>query len=43
MDDLKNQALKIKQDPIREVGTYEGEANIHKGVRATFTIEVVGE
>ncbi|MBU2019221.1 MAG: 50S ribosomal protein L9 [Bacteroidetes bacterium] len=41
--DIDRKALKIKQDPIREVGSYEGEANIHKGVRATFKIEVVGE
>lgn len=41
--DIDRKALKIKEDPIREVGTYEAEANIHKGVRAAFKIEVVGE
>lgn len=41
--EIDRKALKIKQDPIREVGTYEGEANIHKGVKATFKIEVIGE
>lgn len=41
--DIDRKALKIKQDPIREVGTYEAEANIAKGVSATFNIEVVGE
>ena len=41
--DIDRKALKIMQDPIREVGSYEGEANIHKGVKAAFKIEVVGE
>jgi large subunit ribosomal protein L9 len=41
--DIDRKALKIKEDPIKEVGTYEGEANIAKGVKATFKIEVVGE
>jgi len=41
--DIDRKALKIKLDPIREVGSYEAEANIHKGVKAIFTIEVVGE
>ena len=41
--DIDRKALKIKQDPIREIGTYSAEANIHKGVSAEFTIEVVSE
>lgn len=41
--DIDRKALKIKEDPIREVGTYEAEAHIHKGVKATFSLEVVGE
>lgn len=41
--DIDRKALKIMQDPIREVGTYEGEANLHKGVKAAFNIEVVSE
>jgi large subunit ribosomal protein L9 len=35
--------LKIKDEPIREVGTYEASANLHKDVKATFSFEVVGE
>lgn len=41
--DIDRKSLKIKEDPIKEVGTYEAEANIHKGVKATFTLEVIGE
>jgi large subunit ribosomal protein L9 len=35
--------LKIKEEPIKEVGTYEAEANLHKGIKPTFKFEVVGE
>jgi len=41
--DVDRKALKIKEDPIREIGTYEAEANIAKGVKAVFKIEVVSE
>ena len=41
--DIDRKALKIQNDMIKEVGSYEVDANIAKGVKATFKIEVVGE
>ncbi len=41
--DIDRKSLKIKDEPIREVGTYEAEANLHKGVKPSFSFEVVGE
>lgn len=41
--DIDRKALKIKEDAIKEVGIYDAEANIAKGVKALFKIEVVGE
>jgi len=41
--DIDRKALKIKEDMIKEVGTYDVDANIAKGVIASFKIEVVGE
>jgi len=41
--DVDRKSLKIKEEPIREVGTYEATANLHKDVKATFSFEVVGE
>ncbi len=41
--DIDRKSLKIKDEPIREVGSYEAEANLHKGVKPTFKFEVVGE
>lgn len=41
--DVDRKSLKIKDEPIREVGTYEASANLHKDVKATFSFEVVGE
>jgi large subunit ribosomal protein L9 len=41
--DIDRKALKIKEEMIKEVGTYDVEANIAKGVTAAFKIEVVGE
>lgn len=41
--DIDRKSLKIKDEPIREVGTYEASANLHKDVKATFNFEVVGE
>lgn len=41
--DIDRKALKIKEDIIKEVGTYDVDANIAKGVMASFKIEVVGE
>lgn len=41
--DIDRKSLKIKDEPIREVGTFEAEANLHKGVKPVFKFEVVGE
>ncbi len=41
--DIDRKSLKIKDEPIREVGTYEAEANLHKGVKPSFSFEIVGE
>ena len=41
--EIDRKSLKIKEEPIREIGTYEATANLHKDVKATFSFEVVGE
>jgi large subunit ribosomal protein L9 len=41
--DIDRKSLKIKEEPIRELGTFEAEANLYKGVKQTFKIEVVSE
>ncbi|MBL1281518.1 MAG: 50S ribosomal protein L9 [Fluviicola sp.] len=41
--EIDRKSLKIKEEPIREVGSYEATANLHKEVKATFSFEVVGE
>lgn len=41
--EIDRKSIKIKEEPIREVGSYEAIANLHKEVKATFTFEVVGE
>jgi large subunit ribosomal protein L9 len=41
--DIDRKSLKIKDEPIKEVGTYDAEANLHKGVKPTFKFEVIGE
>ncbi len=41
--DIDRKSLKIKNEPIKEVGSYEAEANLHKGVKPTFKFEVIGE
>lgn len=41
--DIDRKSLKIKDEPIKEVGTFEAEANLHKGVRPVFKFEVIGE
>lgn len=41
--DIDRKSLKIKDEPIREVGSYEATANLHKEVQATFKFEVIGE
>lgn len=41
--EIDRKSLKIKDEPIREIGSYEATANLHKDVQASFTFEVVGE
>jgi large subunit ribosomal protein L9 len=41
--DIDRKSLKIKDEPIREIGTYEAEVNLHKGIKPIFKFEVVGE
>ncbi len=41
--DIDRKSIKIKDEPIRETGTYEAIANLHKDVKTTFSFEVVGE
>ncbi len=41
--EIDRKSLKIKDEPIREIGTYEASANLHKDVKATFSFEVIGE
>ncbi len=41
--DIDRKSLKIKDEPIREIGTYEVEANLYKGVKQAFKFEVVSE
>jgi large subunit ribosomal protein L9 len=41
--DVDRKSLKIKDEPIKEVGTFEAEVNLHKGVKPTIKFEVVSE
>lgn len=41
--DIDRKSLTIKNEPIRELGTFEATANLHKGITPTFKFEVVGE
>jgi len=41
--DIDRKSIKIKDEPIKEVGTFEAEVNLHKGVRPTIKFEVVSE
>lgn len=41
--EVDRKSLKIKNEPIREVGTYDATANLHKDVQVEFKFEVVGE
>ena len=40
---IDRKSLKIKEDPIKEIGSYNGIANLHKDVTAEFKFEVVEE
>lgn len=41
--EIDRRSLKIKDEPIRDAGTYTAEANLHKEVKQAFQFEVVGE
>ena len=41
--DVDRKSLKIKEEPIREIGTYEAAANLHKELKVSFKFEVIGE
>jgi large subunit ribosomal protein L9 len=41
--EVDRKSLKIKDEPIKEIGSYKAEANIHKEVSVEFSFEVVGE
>ena len=41
--DIDRKSLKIKDEPIRELGTFEAEANLYKGVKQSFKFDVVSE
>jgi large subunit ribosomal protein L9 len=41
--DIDRKSLKIKDEPIRDLGSFEAEANLFKGVKQTFKFDVVSE
>jgi large subunit ribosomal protein L9 len=41
--DIDRKALKIRGEPIRELGSCEAVANLHKGINPTFKFEVTAE
>lgn len=41
--EMDRKSLKIHQEPIKELGTYEATAILHKEVSATFKFEVIAE
>ena len=41
--EIDRKSLKIKDEPIKEIGTYKAEANLHKAVSTEFQFEIVGE
>jgi large subunit ribosomal protein L9 len=41
--DIDRKSLKIKEEPIKEIGTFEAEANLFRGVKQAFKFEVVSE
>jgi large subunit ribosomal protein L9 len=41
--DIDRKSLKIKDEPIKDLGTFEADANLYKGVKQTFKFEVVSE
>ena len=41
--EVDRKSLKIKDEPIKELGTYEAEVNLYKGVEQTISFKVVEE
>ena len=41
--EVDRKSLKIKDEPIKELGTYEAEVNLYKGVHQTISFKVVEE
>lgn len=41
--EVDRKSLKIKDEPIKDAGTYQADVNLHKDVKQTITFEVVGE
>jgi large subunit ribosomal protein L9 len=41
--EIDRRSISIKNEPIREIGTFEAEANLFKGVKQLFSFEVVAE
>lgn len=41
--EIDRKSIKIVEEPIKEVGTYEAIANLHKEVKQSFNFEVKGE
>lgn len=41
--EIDRKSIKIINEPIREIGTYDASANLHKEVKQDFKFEVVGE
>jgi large subunit ribosomal protein L9 len=40
---VDRKSIAIKEEPIKEVGTYNATVNLHKEVKTSFTFEVIGE
>jgi large subunit ribosomal protein L9 len=41
--EIDRKSLRIKDEPIKELGTFEAEANLFKGVKQLFKFQVIGE
>lgn len=41
--DIDRKSIKISEESIKEIGTYEAVANLHKEVKQIFSFEVKGE
>jgi len=41
--DVDRKNITIKNEPIKEIGTYEAEVTLHKDIKQTIKFEVVGE